>query len=250
MMSLLIPLLLLLNIPAKKTLDTTPNSVIFLWCEIFHTIIGDNKYMKLKISAPAIERLSILYSILEDFEKSKKTLVSSAELGRLMNIQPHTIRKDINFLGQAGGEAGYNVSILKNIIKQSLGFDVPRNACIVGLGRLGSAIMNFSGFLGSNIKIAAGFDSSINRIETFVCDIPLFPAYEIPEIVKSKNIELGVIAVPPTSAQMTADRLIDGGVKGIINFAPVTIKVNTPEIVVRNFYVLEEFRILSALISK
>lgn len=206
--------------------------------------------MKSKISTPAIERLSILCTVLERLEKDGKTVVSSAELGRIMNVQPHTLRKDINFFGQTGGETGYNISTLKGIIKKGLGFDIPRKACIVGLGRLGSAIMNFSGFIGSNIKIEAGFDSNINRIETLITDIPLFPAYEIPEVVKSKNIELGVIAVPPSSAQITADRLIQGGIKGIINFAPVIIQSSNPNVVVREFYVLEEFRILSALIEQ
>ena len=204
--------------------------------------------MKHKTSVPAIERLSILYTIPEQFEKSGKTIVTSATLGKIMNVPPHTIRKDINSFGQTGGEAGYNVLTLKNIIKKELRFDVARKACIVGLGRLGFAIMNFTGFLDSNIKIEAGFDSNINRIETLATDIPLFPAYDIPNIVKNKNIELGVITVPPSSAQITADRLIQGGVRGILNFAPVIIQVTEPNIEVRNFYVLEEFRILSALI--
>jgi redox-sensing transcriptional repressor len=202
-----------------------------------------------KISVPAIERLSILYTMLERLEKSGRTVVTSSELGRIMNVPAHTIRKDINFLGQTGREEGYNVSALKDIIGKELGFGKPRKACIVGLGRLGCAIINFAGFLDSNIKIEAGFDSNINRIETLETDIPLFPACDIVDIVKDKNIELGVITVPPASAQATADRLIHGGVKGILNFAPVILKVEKPGIEVRNFYVLEEFRILSALIS-
>lgn len=206
--------------------------------------------MKSNIPIPSIERLSILYTILERCEKEGKAMVSSSELGKIMNVQAHTIRKDISFLGQAGGEAGYNVLTLKNTIKKGLGFDIPRKACIVGLGRLGAAVMSFPGFLDSNIKIVAGFDSNINLIETFKTDIPLYPAYNIPEIVKEKNIELGVITVPASSAQLTADRLIEGNIKGIINFAPVIIKSSKLNISIRNLHVLEEFRILSALISQ
>ncbi len=206
--------------------------------------------MRQDIPIPAIERLSILYTVLERLEKEERTTVSSKELGRIMNVPPHTIRKDINYFGQTGTENGYNVLALKSTIESRLHFDNPRKACIVGLGRMGNAIMNFSGFLDSNIKIVAGFDSNINRLETLVTDIPLHPAYAIPEVVKSKGIELGVITVPPSSAQLTADRLIQGGIKGIINFAPVILNGDSPHIEIRNFYILEEFRILSALISR
>ncbi|MCX7842396.1 MAG: redox-sensing transcriptional repressor Rex [Clostridia bacterium] len=205
--------------------------------------------MKQSIPLPVLERLSILYTVLERLEKEGRTAVSSAELGRIMNVTPHTIRKDINYFGQAGSESGYSVSTLRNTLEKGLRFDVSRKACIVGLGRMGLALMNFSGFKDSNIRIEAGFDSNINRLETLKTDIELYPAYEIPEVVKRKSIELGVITVPPEAAQQTADKLIQGGIKGIINFAPVIIQCDNPAIAIRNFYVLEEFRILSALIQ-
>ncbi len=206
--------------------------------------------MKNTIPLPAIERLSILHTVLDRLDKEGSDTVSSSRLGELTNVQPHTIRKDINYLGQTGGEKGYNVKNLTDKIERGLGFDICRKACIVGLGRLGSAIMDFSGFAGSSIEIVAGFDSSINRIETITSDIPLYPAYEITDIVKNMDIELGIIAVPPSAANQTAKRLIEGGIKGIINFAPAIIQIDDPKIKIRNMYVLGELRILSALISR
>jgi len=205
--------------------------------------------MKTKIPVPTVERLTILCTILDKLENDGVTNVSSSELGKMTGVQPNTIRKDINFIGQPGAEAGYSVKLLKSTIELGLGLQLHRKACIVGLGDLGATILNFSGFLGSNIKIEAGFDSSINRLETFRTDIPLFPAYRIEEIVKNMQIEIGVLTVSPSAAQAVTEKLIQGGIKGILNFTPVVIKTNNTNIAVRNIHMLEEFRILSALIS-
>lgn len=204
--------------------------------------------MKSNIPIPSVERLSILYTILERFEMENKTTVSSAELGQIMGVQPNTLRKDISHLGQPGKEAGYNVATLKTTIESGLGINIKRKACIVGLGQLGSAIINFPGFIGTNITIEAGFDSNINKLETFSTEIPLYPAYRIEEIVKYKQIDLGILAVPPSVAQLTADRMIKGGIKGILNLTPVVIKTEDASICVRNIHILEEIRILSAMI--
>lgn len=202
--------------------------------------------MKNKFSEPTIKRLSFLYSMLERFEKESKEITSSKELEKLINIPAHTIRKDISFMGPIGKEAGYNVATLKKAIENHLGLDIPKKACIVGLERLGLAIIDLLEFWASNIKIEAGFDFSINRLETLNLNIPLYPSYRISEIVKSSNIEIGIITTSPSSAQVAADKLIQGGVKGIINFSPVVIKANE-SIIVRNLHILEEFRILSSL---
>jgi len=205
--------------------------------------------MKNKIPVPTIERLTILCTILDRLEKDGITSISSSELSKITGVQANTIRKDINYIGQPGAEAGYNIKTLKSTIELGLGLHIGRKACIVGLGDLGGVILNLTDFLGSNIKIEVGFDSSINRLETFKTDIPLYPAYRIEEIVNNKQIELGVITVPPSAAQAVADRLIKGGVKGILNFTPVVIKSSNPDVSIRNIHMLEEFKILSALIS-
>jgi len=205
--------------------------------------------MKAKIPVRTIERLTILCTILEKLDKDGVGHISSSELGIITGVQPNTIRKDINYIGQPGAEVGYNVKTLKDTIESGLGLKTHRKTCIVGLGELGATIINLPGFLGSNIKIEAAFDSSINRLETFDTNIPLFPAYRIEEIVRDMQIELGVLTVPPSAAQNVAEKLIHGGIKGILNFTPVVINVDDSKIAVRNIHMLEEFKILSALIS-
>jgi len=144
---------------------------------------------------------------------------------------------------------GYIVKNLMHAIQKALGFDRQYKACIVGLGRIGSALINYQGFGESGYVFAAGFDSSINKLEITDAPFPLFPAYQIPEVIAEKNIELGIIAVPAHAAQETAERLIRGGVKGIVNYAPVSIRHDSPDVIIRNTYVVGELRILTAQLS-
>lgn len=202
------------------------------------------------IPVPTIERLSILYTLLCRLEISREEPLSSAKIGEMMGISSHTVRKDISYLDIEGTEAGYDSEALKNALHKILGLSKNRKACIIGLGRLGCAILSFGKYMGGNIKIVAGFDSSINVLETIETDVPVYPAYDIPRIVKENQIEIAVVAVPPEQVQLTANRLLDGGIKGIINFAPVVIKTNDESIVVKNFHIMEELRALAIMIDQ
>ena len=116
---------------------------------------------------------------------------------------------------------------LRELIGDSLGLKTPRKACIAGLGRLGSAILDYSGFTESEFTLAAGFDSSVNRIELLRTKVPLYPSHRMETIVRREGIELGIIAVPERAAEDVASRMIRAGVKGIINFAPVILRSET-----------------------
>ena len=141
--------------------------------------------------------------------------------------------------------------IARNRVRSSLGLGIKRNACIVGLGRLGSAILNYPDFIPSGFEIKAGFDSNINKIELIITDIPLYPSYEIEEAVRREKIQLGIIAVPPQSAQNTAKKLIDGGVKGIVNFAPIVIKSELKDVFISGvFKFVEDKKFLGEQVKK
>ncbi|MEW5814650.1 MAG: winged-helix domain-containing protein, partial [Spirochaetota bacterium] len=160
----------------------------------------------LRISKPAIERLCTLYQLLEGLDTARVKEISSTELGRRMGTPAHTIRKDLSFLGEIRSTStGYLLKDLKERLCREFGFNIPRKACIVGLGRLGSAILNYPDFALRGYELAAGFDSSINRLELLHTAVPLYPAHEIAAVVRRKGIELGVITVPSDAAQLTAD---------------------------------------------
>lgn len=198
------------------------------------------------IPTPAISRLCALYQLLSQINLQNH--LSSKELGLLLGVPAHSIRKDISFLGVAGNSsAGYDVRKLRSLIAESLGLTTVRRVCVVGLGRIGSAILNYP--LGEEFKLVAGFDSSINRLETLKTSVELFPAYRISEVVRSLSIDLAIITVPAESAQEVADRLVEGGVKGIVNFAPVPVKTMNKDVFVKQIDIDGELRILSARIS-
>lgn len=203
-----------------------------------------------KLPGSTIERLSLLFQLCGKLQGEGISRVSSTEIGAALGIPAHTIRKDINFLGEIGNTgSGYDVARLKQHLSESMGFERVRKTCIVGLGRLGSALLEYNQFDPSGFSVEAGFDSNINRLETIRTGIPVFPAYEIPEVVKRKNIELALLTVPAPFAQEAADALAEGGIRGIINFAPVSLAPSSSSIVVRNMNVVNELRIISSLLD-
>ncbi len=206
--------------------------------------------MRSNISEPTIYRLCMTLRLLDDLVKNGVVTVSSSKLGNFLNITPYTLRKDLSLLkGKVvSNKDGYEVKSLIKLIRLALKIKENRLACVVGLGRIGTAILNYNDFNIRGYKIVMGFDSNINKIETIKTDIDVYPSYEIEEMVEEKNVKLGIIAVPAEFAQKIADRLINGGVKGIINFAPVVIKTECKDVKIKNIDIVTELNFLSTLV--
>jgi len=109
--------------------------------------------------------------------------------------------------------------------------------------------MNYEKLLTDNFKIVAGFDSSINRLETIITEIPVYPTHQIEEIIKGQNIELAVLTVPGEAAENTVEKLVLAGIRGIVNFSPVILNENRKDVYITNIDVLGEFRYLSAMFT-
>jgi redox-sensing transcriptional repressor len=203
--------------------------------------------MQKLIPTPSLERLCSMFHLLEQLEENGAATVSSTELGRQLGVNAYSVRKDISYLGEIGNcRGGYAVSKLKNHVSEKLGLNTGRSVCIVGLGRLGTAILHYERLAVSGLTIVAGFDSNINKLETIRTNIPLYPAHEITTIVKRSGIELAVLSVPAQAAAETAKRLIDGGIRGIVNFSPAVLSP-APGVFIRNIDLVAEFRIVSVL---
>jgi redox-sensing transcriptional repressor len=213
-------------------------------CEINHNNMNKN------IPQPTIIRLCSIYQLLCGLEKEGVKKVSSTELEEKTGVPSHTIRKDISFIGEIGDTGkGYEVLKLKTHIQNNLRLNRERKACIVGLGRLGSAIMQWPLLAEGEFRIVAGFDSNINKVETIKTAVSVFPAHEIPDVVKRMGIELGIIAVPPARAQEVADQLMQAGVRGIVNFAPAIVKSSRNDCFIRNMDIAGELRVLSVMME-
>ena len=203
------------------------------------------------IPKPTAERLSQLARLLEQ-RSSRSGTISSAEIEQLTGWPSHTIRKDISALVAARQEgiqnvtsdttgeasaghaenpdfsttAGYDPARLAAAIRKALGFsDESHKCCIVGLGRLGSAFLEYSGFAGSPFELCAGFDSNVNRVDILKADFPLYPAFKMKDIIGRLAISYAILCVPPAQAQATCDKLVECGIRGIVNFTPAILSV-------------------------
>jgi redox-sensing transcriptional repressor len=170
----------------------------------------------------------------------------------------HTIRKDISILGNGehavGGSNGYDPAVLIPAIKKALGLDRRRRFCVVGLGRLGSAYLNVQSFDfgppgAEEFELAAGFDTNVNRVEILKSPAPLYPAYKMGEVIRRFSIEMALLCVPPEEAQGAAEKLATAGILGMVNFAPVVLRL-PPELAVRNVYMVDELRELAIQIKQ
>ena len=203
------------------------------------------------IPVPAKERLLQLMRLLEKHGNVEP--VTSAQVENLTGWSRETIRKDISYLGAAagmaagvtlGGNAGYEPELLVPLIKKALGLDCRRKFCVMGLGRLGSAYINFAPSELAEFEFAAGFDTNVNRVEILRSPAPLYPAYKLQEVVNRFKIEIALLCVPSDAAQAVAEKCVAAGIVGILNYAPVALSL-PPEIAVRNMYVADELRSLA-----
>ncbi|MDP8266387.1 MAG: redox-sensing transcriptional repressor Rex [Candidatus Aceula meridiana] len=173
-----------------------------------------------------IDRVCRIFGCLESLEERQVDFVSSKDLAQAIGTTNDTIRKDISLLGVTGyTRKGYSVVSLKKELGQTLKLDKKRKACIVGLGRLGTALLDYERFKQDGFEIVAGFDNSINKLERIKTHIDVFAISEMENIIAQKSIELGIITVPANNAQEVADELIKAGVSGILNFSPEKIVV-------------------------
>lgn len=185
----------------------------------------------MELSDNTIERICKVFGYLNSLERGAIEFVSSKELAKAIGATEYTVRKDISFLGVGGyTRKGYAVKSLKEELGHKLNLNKKRKACIVGLGRLGSALLDYEKFQEDGFELVAGFDCSINKLERIQTQIDVFSENDISEVVKQRKIEVGIIAVPALWAQNIADKLIAAGIKGILNFS--THKVVVPENVI------------------
>ena len=137
-----------------------------------------------------------------------------------------------NHTSVRGVKNGYNVEELINLLSSILEAET-LNCCIVGLGRLGAALLDENLVLGTRFHIKAGFDSNINRVEILRSTFPLYPANEMQYIIKREKIEYAILTVSDTQALQMVERLVKAEVKGIVNMTNVVLPV-PPTVKVEN----------------
>jgi redox-sensing transcriptional repressor len=204
----------------------------------------------INIPRPTIERACSIYNLLLDLERDNVRQISSSELSDLIGVTATIVRKDLSLIGITGvSGARYNTEKLKQDLETRLALGIKRKSCVVGIGKLGSAILDFGLFNDYGFEMSAGFDSNMNTIETKKTGVKLYPAFQMAEVVRREKIELAFLCVPSKAAQISVDRLIEGGIRGILNFTPINVKSENDDLFISKIDVLKEMRTLSALIS-
>ena len=189
-----------------------------------------------KIPDATISRLNLYLRLLKDlFKENEDITVSSKRLAEELGINPNQVRKDLSYFGQFGRRGiGYKAKDLIKDISEILGLNKKWNICLCGLGNLGSALLSYKGFKEEGLNVVAIFEKDTRKIGNILEKIKVFSVDEMDKIIKSKNIEIAILAVPVDVAQETVDRLINAGIKTILNFAPLKLSVPKEKVKLRN----------------
>jgi redox-sensing transcriptional repressor len=179
-----------------------------------------------RLTVGVAARLSRYLQVLTQAKKMGKDRISSQEISDYTNINATQIRRDLSAFGKFGKRGvGYNIDSLLGEIRKILRTQGQHNIALIGAGRLGQAIASSPIFAEHGINIAAVFDSDPEKTGRPIGATQVTEYRELPAAVRDKNIVVGVLAVPATSAQEVADDLVGAGVRIIFNYSEALLNV-------------------------
>lgn len=180
----------------------------------------------LKIPEATIVRLSVYSRFLEQVDKKGIITTSSGEIAEGVGVSPAQVRKDLAYFGEFGTRGvGYNVKDLFKHTLKILGLNGKWSVVVIGAGNLGSALVSYRGFRERGFDIVGVFDNDLTKIGKRLVDIEVMGTERLDQIIKDRNVKIGILTVPASVAQEVANQLIKAGVKAILNFAPRVLSV-------------------------
>ncbi len=192
-----------------------------------------------------IHRLPRYYRHLGDLLAQGTTKISSTELSARMGVTASQIRQDFNFFGGFGQQGyGYNIEYLQDEIAEILGLKEINNIIVIGAGNLGRALANHSGFERRGFKITALFDKSPAVVGKDINGITVIDSEELEDYIQNNRVDIAVLTVPRSDVQTTASRLVDCGIRAILNFSYTELEL--PDgIAVENVHISDPLMTLS-----
>ena len=179
-----------------------------------------------RLTVGVAARLSRYLQVLTQARKMGKERISSQEISDYTNINATQIRRDLSAFGKFGKRGvGYNIESLLGEIRKILRTQGQHNIALVGAGRLGQAIASSPIFAEHGINVAAIFDNDPEKIGMGMGNVAVSEYRDLKQVVRERNIVVGVLAVPADSAQSAADDLIDSGVRIIFNYSEALLDV-------------------------
>jgi redox-sensing transcriptional repressor len=180
-----------------------------------------------KIPDIIIGRLPVYLRALQRMSDNGLKTTSSQELGEHVGISAAQIRKDISQFGDFGKQGtGYSIAYLLDKLREILKVDRIWDVALVGAGDIGHALANYSGFKNRGFRVVMIFDSDKSKVGHKVGDFTIEDAEKMIEKVKAAGVKIAMLTVPAAEAQGVADKLIQAGVRAILNYAPISL--NTP----------------------
>jgi redox-sensing transcriptional repressor len=193
------------------------------------------------VSENIINRLSLYMHYLTEQEEQGKKLVSSYDIARVCGVRAGLVRKDLARFGKFGVKGvGYDVAELCEGIKSIFGLDHPLRVALIGVGTLESYLLKFQEFFDGNYEIVAVFDTNPNAVATRITSetgkpVSILHLNRLGEVNETHHIDIALIASVPSEAQEVADRVVQVGIRGILNFTSSYVRV-PPGFVVKNIY--------------
>ena len=207
------------------------------------------KPIKADIPRKAVYRLSVYLRCLQRLKANDIRTVSSEALAKAARVKSTQLRKDLTYFGQFGTRGlGYDVEQLSKMISDLLGTTSLQPVILIGVGNLGSALLLYRGFEQEGFEIVAAFDADVSK-KRDKTNVPIYPMDKIEEIVRKHNVRMAIITVPAAAAQEVTNRLVDSGISGILNFAPIVLHV-PDDVMVNNVNLAIELENLSYFIQQ
>jgi len=173
-----------------------------------------------------VERLSQYRRVLNKLIEINKEYIYSHELAKLLHITPVQVRRDIMLIGHTGTlRKGYRIEDLVSLISSIIDYKTIQNVAIIGFGNLGSALLKYINNSPSNLKVKAIFDEDQEKIGISYNEVICYSNNRLKEIIKRDEITLALLTLPPKNAQSIANKLVEYGIRGIINYTPAIINV-------------------------
>lgn len=208
-----------------------------------------NAMKEYKVPLPTLERLATYLRYLNELASTGVETISSANLEHATGIHAAQFRKDLSYFGEFGRPGiGYNVRELEKRLAKILKVENEQPVLLVGAGNLGSALLGYSGLPRHNFNIVGVFDNNPNKIGYKLWGHEIMSIDQMKEVNASIEAKIGVICVPAAAAQSVVDRMVDAGIKVILNFAPAMVRV--PDgVTVRHVCFIQELTVLSYFLN-
>lgn len=174
-----------------------------------------------------VNRLSLYLRELQHLVRDGNETASSTQIGKLLGFTDAQVRKDLAYFGPFGYPGvGYRCQELIDAIKKILGTNQVWPVVLIGSGNLGRALLGYRGFGNQGFRVVAAFDADTSKVGRKIDGIDVLPLEELKATIESQSIRIAILAVPSSAAQAVAEKLVEAGISGILNFAPVTLTVS------------------------